>query len=393
MPFTELEQLINSDTLLEGKETINNNFNTVISHLNTVEGDAVQASTVGQPEGIAGLDSNGQVPTSQLPSLTISTVTVVQTLAERDALAAETGDLVRVTDEGATFVYDGSGWIQISSDPVLSVNGLEGEVVLTTDEINEGTNNLYFTEAKAQAAITKSFVDGLNVDADTLDGLSSADFFPAGGEILTLSTSTSVPADKILVSDGLESFAWQEIDYLAQDFNSFTTDDLTEGLNNLYYTDAKVDTKLGSIGASLIPDTDVTYDLGSDSNRWRDLYLSGTSINLGSITISTDGTTLSVVDSSTSNPITIDSGSIDDTAVSIDSSQVVSGVFDDARISSSSVTQHQANLSITESQISDLGSYVASTTVTNVESLTQSAYDTLVSQGTVDENTFYIIEG
>lgn len=39
-------------------------------------------------------------------------------------------------------------------------------------------------------------------------------------------------------------------------------------------------------------------------------------------------------------------------------SDVVSGTLDDARISESSVTQHQAALSITESQISDLGNYV-----------------------------------
>lgn len=38
-------------------------------------------------------------------------------------------------------------------------------------------------------------------------------------------------------------------------------------------------------------------------------------------------------------------------------SDVTSGTFDDARIAESNVTQHQAALSITESQISDLGSY------------------------------------
>lgn len=42
-------------------------------------------------------------------------------------------------------------------------------------------------------------------------------------------------------------------------------------------------------------------------------------------------------------------------------SDITSGTFADARISESSVTQHQAALSITESQISDLGTYVATT--------------------------------
>lgn len=46
-------------------------------------------------------------------------------------------------------------------------------------------------------------------------------------------------------------------------------------------------------------------------------------------------------------------------------SDVISGTFDDARIAQSNVTQHQAALSITESQISDLGSYITSSS-TNV---------------------------
>lgn len=43
-------------------------------------------------------------------------------------------------------------------------------------------------------------------------------------------------------------------------------------------------------------------------------------------------------------------------------SDVTSGTFANARISASSVTQHQAALTITESQISDLGSYATTQT-------------------------------
>lgn len=41
-----------------------------------------------------------------------------------------------------------------------------------------------------------------------------------------------------------------------------------------------------AISTSLIPDTNITYDLGSDSNRWKDLYLSGNTIFLGSVELS-----------------------------------------------------------------------------------------------------------
>jgi hypothetical protein len=41
-----------------------------------------------------------------------------------------------------------------------------------------------------------------------------------------------------------------------------------------------------TVGGSLIPGTDVMYNLGSTTKRWRDLYLSGNTINIGGTTIS-----------------------------------------------------------------------------------------------------------
>lgn len=48
---------------------------------------------------------------------------------------------------------------------------------------------------------------------------------------------------------------------------------------------------------------------------------------------------------------------------------ITSGTFADARIAESNVTQHQAALSITESQISDLGSYLTDITGQSIKSL------------------------
>jgi len=50
-----------------------------------------------------------------------------------------------------------------------------------------------------------------------------------------------------------------------------------------------------NVSASAIaPASNEQYDLGTSSNRFRDLYLSGTSIDLGGMVISTDGTSLSM---------------------------------------------------------------------------------------------------
>src|SRR5210317_1191136 len=50
-------------------------------------------------------------------------------------------------------------------------------------------------------------------------------------------------------------------------------------------------------------------------------------------------------------------------------SAITSGTFADARIAQSNVTQHEAALSITESQISDLGSYLTGITGENIQDL------------------------
>lgn len=51
------------------------------------------------------------------------------------------------------------------------------------------------------------------------------------------------------------------------------------------------------VNGSLVPDSNVEYDLGSLTNRWRDLYLSGSTIHIGetSITRSEDGS-VSILD-------------------------------------------------------------------------------------------------
>lgn len=49
-----------------------------------------------------------------------------------------------------------------------------------------------------------------------------------------------------------------------------------------------------SVTGSIIPSVNSTYDLGSSSYRFRDIYLSGTSINLGGVEITSDGTSISL---------------------------------------------------------------------------------------------------
>lgn len=63
-------------------------------------------------------------------------------------------------------------------------------------------------------------------------------------------------------------------------------DKINDNFDELYSGDSSVD--LTSIDSSIIPSQNVQYDLGSTTNRFRDLYLSGNTITIGSATISVD---------------------------------------------------------------------------------------------------------
>ena len=100
-----------------------------------------------------------------------------------------------------------------------------------------------------------------------------------------------------------------------------TTNDLEDGEIAVNITDKKVFVRNGgsiitvanfnesavdltSIGSNLLPTTTTTFDLGSSSKRWRDLYLSGNTIDLAGATISSDGTgTISISASGATLPL------------------------------------------------------------------------------------------
>ena len=122
----------------------------------------------------------------------------------------------------------------------------------TLDGVAEGASELYYTVARANTAIdarvNKTFIDALNVDSDTLDGHSSLYF-----------ANTTSPG-----------------------FTSPTAATAANNVNSTQIaTTAFVRNTLGDFTGNIIPSANVTYDLGTATMRWRDLYLSGATIDLG----------------------------------------------------------------------------------------------------------------
>ena len=142
----ELSLVNNSDfddTIAQlGVATKKKAIDELTNRLTTVEtnlGDL--AAQKGQPEGIAELDSNGKVPTEQLPAIAITNVEVVADIPARDALIVETGDTVKVVDSDGngnsqTYIYDGTSYIDVQeTSDVISVNGKTKTVVLKAEDL------------------------------------------------------------------------------------------------------------------------------------------------------------------------------------------------------------------------------------------------------------------
>jgi len=66
----------------------------------------------------------------------------------------------------------------------------------------------------------------------------------------------------------------------------------------------------GRINTALVPAANVTYDLGSTTMRWKDLYLSGSTLVLGNVTLSDATGTLSTNNASISENLTVSGNAV-----------------------------------------------------------------------------------
>ena len=177
---------------------------------------------------------------------------------------------------------------------VTSVNSLTGAVVLNTDNINEGNNNLYYTDQrfdnKFSSKSTTDLSEGTNLYYTTarfnsdLANKSTTDLLEGNNLYFTNArsrTSISVSGDlSYNSSTGVISYTTPTVSNAVNSVNTQTgtvvldTDDIAEGTNNLYYTDARVDARaqlkidaiLDSAPGSLDTLNELASALGDDPN-------------------------------------------------------------------------------------------------------------------------------
>ena len=187
----------------------------------------------------------------------------LQTGANLDLSSKSTSDLSEGTNEYFTTArarssISASGDISYNSStgvisftaaaaPVTSVNTFTGDVVLDSDDISEGSTNLYYTDARARAAISENSTQ-LSYDSST-------------------GVLTYTQGDTDTVSEGSTNLYYTSARF-DSDFSGKSTSDLTEG-TNLYYTDARADARVNlQTGANLDLSSKSTSDLSEGTNLY-----------------------------------------------------------------------------------------------------------------------------
>lgn len=207
--------------------------------------------------GIAGLDNNTRLDPAVLPPLAISSVSVVQTLADRNNLIVESGDVCKVLANNTTYIYDGVNWIELSvginipinlddiNDVVL--NNIQNNqylkydtatnrwinVSLTTDSIPEGATNKYTNSASLNDLNDVFINTPLPLDILKWNGVNQWINEPIFITDITDINITNVANNQLIKYDVFTN-KWVNF--------TISTDDVPEGVNvnRKYFTNQKI---------------------------------------------------------------------------------------------------------------------------------------------------------
>lgn len=211
-----------------------------------------------------------------------SSVTELDDLTDVAVATPSAGQILVSNSTGVFRNVSLSGDITVDADGVVSI---------AADSVALGTD----TSGNYVATITAG--NGLSGNA-TSEGSTPTIAVVAGSGIASNSTGVHVVAGTGVVSNATGVHIGQAVGTT----DNVTFNDVAVNGNTVLGSDTSdVVTFTGRVNTSIVPAANVTYDLGSTALRWKDLYLSGSSIILGDATISSTSGTLSTGNTSTSD--------------------------------------------------------------------------------------------
>ena len=175
---------------------------------------------------------------------------------------ADVDTVTAAPTNGQVLTWTGSAWTPSSvsggSGAVSSVNAKTGVVVLNTDDVAEGSTNLYYTATRWDTRLAAKTTDNLN------QGTTNKYF------------SDTLARNALAAGTGLS-------------YNSSTgtfsintsTDNVTEGSTNLYYTSARFDTRLGQSNLNQFADVTNTTPTTGQALAWNGSAWAPTTISGG----------------------------------------------------------------------------------------------------------------
>jgi hypothetical protein len=156
----------------------------------------------------------------------------------------------------------------------------------TTSEIFNGASNVSIDSANSDITISVAGVG--NVMVISTDGVTVQGNITGNG-IPTTTVSNVAPTNPA------QGDIWIDSDSAIQ-YIYFSDGDSAQWAEMEAALSLTAPTDLGAVSQDIVPAANVTYDLGTVTNRWRDIYLAGNTIYLGSAEISTDSGNLLLPD-------------------------------------------------------------------------------------------------
>lgn len=268
------------------------------------------------------------------------------TEAERQSLAQtpQSGELIYVTDTQQLYVGDGFTLLRNLS-PITGYtdeNAVDALGSVFTGSAHSGISFTYNDVANTINAVVSqpSLLQNLNLNNFSITGTGNINII-----------------GNITVDGKLDA-----------DFNgSIYGDDstvLVDGVDNKINLD-------GTVKGNIIPNLTETYDIGSSSLKFRDLYLSGTSLYLGAAQLTATGTAINLPVGSTVGGVAIMSG---DEAVITDIQGSVFGDDSTVLVDSIDNTLNSRTLTLSQGQINVLGSQLRINSASDAQTVNLTQY-------------------
>ena len=159
-------------------------------------------------------------------------------------------------------------YVEVSSAAVEQLRIQDGALVPVTDnDIDLGTSSLEFKDAFFDGTVTTDALvaDTADINGGTVDGATIGANSASTGAFTSVTTTGNVDVGGNLTVTGTTTFNGGTIT-----MGDANTDNVVFGAD---------------VDSSIIPDDDDSYDLGSSSQEWRNLFIDGTA-NIDSLVLS-----------------------------------------------------------------------------------------------------------